>query len=76
MPTRITLSVPAVSCAHCQQAIEAALAALPGVRTARVDLQAKTVTVVYDAPAARADIDVAIEEAGYEVAGPAQTSPS
>lgn len=74
MPSRITVSVPAVSCANCQRAIEGVAAALPGVSAAHADLPAKTVTVVYDAPAARADIDAAIEDAGYEVAGPARTS--
>jgi copper chaperone len=67
MPT-MTISVPGIHCDHCQHSIEGALAPLPGVRSARVDIDARTVTVQVDqAHADRAQIVAAIEEQGYDV---------
>ena len=66
--TTETLSVPDISCDHCQRAIETALGALPGVR-ADVDLAARTVQVSYDqATVAPATIRATLSEEGYEVA--------
>jgi copper chaperone CopZ len=70
MSDLITLSVPGISCAKCQQAIEGAVGALPGVSAVR------SVTVAYDAPADRAAIDAAIDDAGYEVAGVVEANAS
>jgi copper chaperone len=67
--TTETLSVPDISCDHCQRTIEAALGRLPGVR-AVVDVPARTVQVTYDASAVDPTIirDTLADE-GYEVAG-------
>lgn len=45
------LSVPGVHCGGCIQAVEAALAALPGVEAARVNLSTKRVTIRWRAAA-------------------------
>ncbi len=42
------LSVPDISCEHCQHAIEGALSQEPGVHAVRVDIAAKTVSLDYD----------------------------
>jgi copper chaperone CopZ len=62
-----TYSVPGISCDHCKHAIEGEVGAVAGVESVSVDVAARTVTVVGEAPdeAVRA----AIDEAGYEVAG-------
>jgi copper chaperone len=66
--TTTTISVPEIHCDHCKHSIEGALASLPGVRWARVDVEARTVTVeVEQARADRAQIVAAIEEQGYQV---------
>jgi len=65
--TETTLSVPEVHCGHCKMSIEGAVGALDGVTAASVDVDARTVTVSYDAPADVDQIVVAIEEQGYEV---------
>ncbi len=62
-----TYSVPGVSCDNCKQAIEGALAKLPGVSGAIVDVAAKTVRV--DGAASDEAVRAAIDDAGYEVAG-------
>ncbi len=68
--TTETLSVPDISCDHCQRTIESALGRLPGVRTAAVDVAARTVQVTYDESAVTpATIRATLSEEGYEVAG-------
>jgi copper chaperone CopZ len=67
--TTETLSVPDISCDHCQRTIETALGALPGVR-GDVDVAARTVQVSYDeATVTPATIRATLAEEGYEVAG-------
>lgn len=39
-----SIKVTGMSCNHCKEAVEKALAALPGVEKASVDLMAKTAT--------------------------------
>ena len=66
--TTLTISVPEIHCDHCKHSIEGALAPLPGVRSARVDVDARTVTVEVDeARTHRARLVAAIEEQGYQV---------
>ena len=68
--TTETLSVPDISCDHCQRTIETALDALSGVRRTHVDVAARTVQVSYDeATVAAAIIRAILSEEGYEVAG-------
>jgi copper chaperone len=62
----ITLSVPGMTCAHCEAAIEQEVGALDGVTRVSVDLDTKDVVVVGD----RLDRDAivaAIDEAGFDV---------
>ena len=65
----VTYTAPAISCEHCQHAIEGAVGALHGVKSVHVEIPARTVQVRYD-PAAvdRARIEETLEEEGYPVA--------
>jgi copper chaperone CopZ len=65
--TTLSYSVPGVSCAHCQRAIEGEVSRLHGVESVDVDLDSKTVRVT-GGPLDAAAIVAAIAEAGYEVA--------
>jgi copper chaperone len=65
MTTR-TFDVPGISCGPCKAAIEGALDGLGGVKSATVDIDAKTVSV--EGSASDEAITAAIDEAGYEVA--------
>jgi copper chaperone len=68
MRTR-TLSVPDISCAHCERAIKGALEPLAGVRSVAVDIPGKTVRVEYDETAVAIDeIQEAVEAEDYPVA--------
>ena len=66
--TAMTISVPGIHCDHCKHSIEGALAPLPGVSAARVDVDARTVTVEVDEGRVdRAQLVAAIEDQGYDV---------
>jgi len=68
--TTETLSVPDISCDHCQRTIESALGRLPGVRTAAVDVAARTVQLTYDETTVDpATIRHTLADEGYQVAG-------
>ena len=45
---KTTLSVPDISCEHCERTITEALTPLEGVREVKVDIPAKQVHVDYD----------------------------
>lgn len=65
--SEITYTVPAMSCAHCKQAVSSELAEVAGVDAVEVNLDTKLVTVRgrdLDDTALRA----AIDEAGYQAA--------
>jgi copper chaperone len=64
-----TYTAPAISCAHCKQAIEGAVGALPGVQAVQVDVPSKRVEVRYDpAQVAPTQLEEILEEEGYPVA--------
>jgi copper chaperone len=66
----MTITVPEIHCDHCKHSIEAALGPLPGVRAARVDIDARTVTVEVDETrVGRGRLVAAIQEQGYDVPG-------
>lgn len=61
----LTLNVTGMTCGHCVRTIERAVAKVPGVQTARVDLAAETLTFGGSAP--RALVVDAIRKVGYDV---------
>jgi copper chaperone len=66
--TTMTISVPEIHCDHCKHSIEGALAPLPGVASAWVDVEARTVTVELDESLTdRGRLVAAIEDQGYDV---------
>jgi copper chaperone len=68
MTTR-TLSVPDISCGHCERAIRGALEPLAGVRSVAVDIPGKAVRVQYDETAVAIEqIKEAVEAEDYPVA--------
>lgn len=68
--TQVTLSVPDISCGHCKESIEGAVAPMEGVAKAIVSIDDRTVDVEYEASDVALDLIVtAIEDQGYEVDG-------
>lgn len=63
------LAVENMHCGGCMRKVESALAALPGVASARVNLSAKRVTAVHGATGAKAvDLVEALARAGFRAA--------
>ncbi len=61
-----TYSVPGISCAACQRAIEGEVGALTDVTWVSVDVATKTVRV--EGEASDDAVRAAIDDAGYEIA--------
>ena len=65
MTTSITLSVPGMSCGHCEAAVKTEVSKVAGVESITVDLDTKDVVIT----GAEIDVDsvvAAVDEAGYE----------
>ncbi len=62
----ITLSLPTIHCAACMSAVERALNAAPGVRTARVNLTQKRVSIAAAPDVTAEALIPVVEAAGYE----------
>ena len=63
----LVLSVPGMTCGHCEAAVQQEVGALAGVTSVVVDLDTKDVTVTGD-PLDRDAVVAAIDEAGFDVA--------
>jgi copper chaperone len=71
--TQVTLTVPDISCEHCEHTITQALVPVDGVRRVKVDIPTKQVLVDYDEN--RVDVDHmkhVLEEEDYPVAAVAR----
>ncbi|MBY6003508.1 cadmium-translocating P-type ATPase [Salipiger bermudensis] len=64
--SHVVLSLPTIHCANCIRGVEDALAATPGVRSARVNLTMKRVSVEADAGLTAEDLIPVVTAAGYE----------
>jgi len=58
-------SIPNISCGHCTSAIKSELEALNGVSKVDGNIEAKTVTVVWDTPTDREQILAKLKEINY-----------
>jgi copper chaperone len=67
MSDTLTLSVPGMTCGHCEAAVKQEVGGVPGVTVVDVDLDTKAV-VVTGADLDRDAIVAAIDEAGFDVA--------
>ncbi|MDP9396321.1 MAG: heavy-metal-associated domain-containing protein [Actinomycetota bacterium] len=65
-----TYTVVGMTCGHCVSAVTEEVGQLPGVRDVTVDLGSGAVSVSSDSPLDEAAVREAVEEAGYELAGP------
>ena len=66
--SRVVLSVPDISCEHCQNTITKALTPVEGVRGVDVDIPTRQVTVDYDETVVSLDrMKAILEEEDYPV---------
>ncbi|GIJ76124.1 copper ion binding protein [Micromonospora phaseoli] len=64
-----TYQVQGMTCGHCVSAVGAEIGAIPGVQDVQVELAEGRVTVTSDQPLSDDAVRVAVDEAGYELAG-------
>jgi copper chaperone CopZ len=60
-----TFQVTGMTCGHCQRAVTEEISRIPGIQGVAVDLASGSVTVTATEPVDRADIALAVDEAGY-----------
>jgi copper chaperone CopZ len=65
-PGRLMLSLPGIHCAGCISRVEKGLAAVPGVRDARVNLTLKRASVAADPGVTAEALVTALDALGYE----------
>jgi Cu+-exporting ATPase len=75
-PREVSLPITGMTCASCVRRVEKALAKVPGVAEASVNLATEKARVAYDPAVAGPDqLKVAIEKAGYGVGAPPAEAP-
>ncbi len=67
MSTTVEYVVHGMTCAHCVQAVTEEVTGLAGVTDVVVDLSSGALTVVSDTDLPYAEIERAVDEAGYTV---------
>jgi copper chaperone CopZ len=60
-----TFQVAGMTCSHCQRAVTEEISRIPGIQGVTVDLATGSVTVTATQPVDRADVALAVGEAGY-----------
>ena len=60
-----TFQVTGMTCGHCQRAVTEEIRRIPGIQGVAVDLDTGSVTVTATQPVDRADVTLAVDEAGY-----------
>ncbi len=69
---KVILTVPDISCVHCERTVKSVLQPQPGVRAVDVDISAKTVRLEYDESRLTLErIKALLDEEGYPVAAAA-----
>jgi Cu+-exporting ATPase len=63
-----TINVTGMTCQNCVRHVSQALSAVPGVRSASVDLQAGSARLETDREIPAAELRAALDDAGYELA--------
>ena len=62
------ITVTGMTCEHCEKAVRAEISAIPGVSQVDVDVASGEVKILAEPAPEIADLQAAVEEAGYELA--------
>ena len=63
----ITVKAPAIMCGHCVHTIQSEVGELAGVKSVKAEQDTKLVTIAYDDPATKEQIEALMAEIGYSV---------
>jgi copper ion binding protein len=66
--TSVTYQIPNISCNHCVHTIKSEVGELAGVVEVQGDPTTKNVTINFDAPASKEEIEALLAEINYPVA--------
>jgi len=66
--TTVTYSIPNISCGHCVHTIQSEISELEGVNSVVANQEARTATIVFEAPATEDKIKALLGEINYPVA--------
>ena len=66
--TTVTYSIPNISCGHCVHTIQNEVSELDGVASVVANQEARTATIVFEAPATEEKIKALLGEINYPVA--------
>ncbi|RME06992.1 MAG: copper chaperone [Anaerolineae bacterium] len=66
--TKVTYTIPNISCNHCVHTIKMEVGELAGVQSVEADAESKQATIVFDAPATEEQIKALLAEINYPVA--------
>jgi copper chaperone len=67
--TTVTYSIPNISCNHCVHTIQTEISELAGVSSVKADVNTRTATIVFDAPADEKKIQSLLAEINYPAVG-------
>jgi copper chaperone CopZ len=62
------ITVTGMTCEHCEKAVRAEISAIPGVSQVDVDVASGEVRILAEPALELADLQAAVEEAGYQLA--------
>ena len=65
--TTLTYKAPDISCGHCVHTIQTEVGELPGVNSVDAKEDSKLVTIGFDSPATKEQIEALLAEIGYPV---------
>ena len=65
--TKVTYSIPNISCMHCVHTIKTEVGELAGVKAVEADVDTKQATIQFDAPATEEAIKKLLAEIDYPV---------
>jgi copper chaperone len=68
-PFRTQITVTGMTCQHCVMSVTEEISEIDGVSTVDVALESGAVTVLADREVGREEIQAAVTEAGFELAG-------
>ena len=69
MVTKVTYSIPNISCGHCVHTIQSEVIDLPGVKSVKADQALKIAIIEFEPPASEEKIKELLESIDYPVAG-------
>jgi copper chaperone CopZ len=67
MTTKVTFSIPNISCGHCVHTIQSEVIELPGVKSVVADQTTKKATIEFEAPASVEKIKAYLASINYPV---------